>query len=186
MGPLFDSKSKKMYRPTNIDEDVYGIQGDDILNERNDNRKKNGKRKGFEFEKDDSSQSQSEKDELMENLNRYTSTKKKKQIENRNKGFLYAAGGQSIQNADEYVAGKRDRVNFVHGDNQKNQNDEMKPGLFYTENAKKEKEKRERDKRKRRRHSRSRSPQRSRSKKRQRRDYNDKYDDDRGRWGDGR
>merc|ERR1712228_781212 len=192
--PLFDSKSKKMYRPTNIDEDIYGIQGGDILNEQSDKMRahqtfdgaeENRKKGRFEFEKDESLQSENE-DELMQELNRYSLTKEKKKkqtIGHHNKGYLYAAGGQSIQNVNEYVAGKRDKVQFVKGDNKKNKNDQMKPGLFYTENAKKEKDKRERNERKIRRRSRS----RSRSRKRQRRkNYDNDYDEDRGRWRDGR
>merc|ERR1712232_1489333 len=123
---------------------------------------------------------------------------------------MYAAGGGSVRNAEDYVPGKRDKVNFVEADEDLDKEKEMKPGLHYTEKAKKAKERRdwdrmrdgrkdrddrdryERDDHRRRRRRRSRSRSRSVDRdrrKRRKRDYSHSDDDgdrDRGRWRGGR
>merc|ERR1712204_167151 len=177
------------------------------------NRKSSGQRKDrFQFEKDVDSSSSSEDDETMkqkddaltQELNRYSShsSKKGKDIGQHSKGFMYAAGGGSERNAEDYVPGKRERVGFVEADKEENAEKDVKIGLHYTENAKRAKKERERrdkekwhdqydnDRRRRRRRSRSRSRSRSvdRRRKRRRRDYSNDRDDnrDRGRWRGGR
>merc|ERR1712129_570718 len=126
--PLFESKSRKMYRPTNMDSDIYGgiDDGDDILNEQKD-------------------------DALTKELKRYSSnsSKKGKDVGQHSKGFMYAAGGGSVRNAEDYVPGKREKVGFVEADKEENAEKDVKVGLHYTENAKrakKEKERRDKEK----------------------------------------
>eukprot|EP00484_Ammonia_sp_Unknown_P019994 CAMPEP_0197030688 /NCGR_PEP_ID=MMETSP1384-20130603/9863_1 /TAXON_ID=29189 /ORGANISM="Ammonia sp." /LENGTH=818 /DNA_ID=CAMNT_0042460085 /DNA_START=9 /DNA_END=2466 /DNA_ORIENTATION=+ len=200
--PLFQSRSKRMYRPSQLDDDVYGLDGGDLLNEKSKQMKPHkgfdgaeqneededggaaarSKRGGFEFEKEESDdsdeeearhgmvvdnghkrkQQEMERDELQDELERFTSVKerkKKNEDEERRfkqKGFMYAAaGGASLRDKDEYVAsGGRDKVGFEVAD--KDADDvnynQLEPGLRYNEKAQREKE-RDREERRSRRES---------------------------------
>merc|ERR1712154_13196 len=59
--PLFNHKRNKMYRPRNLDEDIYGMeQGKDILNKGKKEENGGTKMKRFEFEKYESSEDSEE------------------------------------------------------------------------------------------------------------------------------
>merc|ERR1712154_615795 len=85
---LFKSKSRRMYRPSKLDDDVYGVEGDDILNAKSGkirphkgfegaeiNRERGGNRSGFEFEKDSSSDTDKEVEEPKNDRNKRTSSR---------------------------------------------------------------------------------------------------------------
>eukprot|EP01083_Nonionella_stella_P075975 206799_1 len=184
--PLFHGKSRKIYRPT-VDEEMYGMDGGDVLNERSDKirphkgfegaeENRNGRTKRrFEFEKDEEESKKEGDDGLEEELNRFTTVKERKQANGHHKGYMYAAGGGGNG------MGNRDKVMFEVGKETENEvNGTRKGGLYYSEEEmKKKRERRERereersDKRERHRHytrsrSRSRSPSRDRDRRHRR------------------